>query len=114
MLLTRLRVGRSYLNSHLYTIGQSETNTCTCNNTAIETPLHFITQCPDYAEHRRTLLDQVGHFIPNIKNLPLKRQFDILVHGYEPSNPEIKTINTKIIISTQNFMIKTKRFRSQH
>ena len=114
MLLTRLRVGRSYLNSHSYTIGQSDTNTCSCSNTQIETPLHYITQCPDYAEHRRTLLGQVEQFIPNINKLPLKRQFDILVHGYEPLNPELKNINTKIIISTQNFIIKTKRFQRQY
>ena len=112
MLLTRIRVGRSYLNSHSYTIGLSDTNTCSCNDTSIESPLHYITQCPNYAVQRRTLLDQVEHFIPKIKQLSLKRQFDIFVLGYETSNPELININTKIMISTQHYIMSTKRFSS--
>ena len=110
MLLTRIRVGRSLLNSHSYSIGMSETNTCKCNDTVAETPQHYFTQCPLYTEHRSTLHDQVEQFIPQFRRLPLKRQFDILIHGYDPSNHELKNINIKIMISTQNFIFNTKRF----
>ena len=40
----------------------------------------------------------------------MKRQFEILVYGYEPQNPEMKRINGNILMNTQNFKIKTKRF----
>ena len=110
MLLTRIRVGRSFLNSHSHSIGLSDTNTCKCNDTVAETPQHYFTQCPEYTEHRSTLHDQVEQFIPQFRRLPLKRQFDILVHGYDPSNHELKNINNKIMISSQQFIFKTKRF----
>ena len=40
----------------------------------------------------------------------MKKQFDILVFGYEPFNPELRSINSKIMILTQNYIVKTKRF----
>jgi len=111
MLLTRIRVGRSLLHSHSHTIGLSSTNTCShCNDTVVESPMHYLIMCPEYAVHRRTLHDQVEQFIPNFRKLPFKRQFDILIYGYDPSNMELKKINSKIMISTQHFILKTKRF----
>ena len=110
-LLTRIRVGRSYLRSHSYSIGMSDTNTCSCNDTVIESSLHFITQCPMFAVQRRILYDQVEqNYIQQFRKLSLRRQFDILVHGFEPSNSELTHINTKISILTQNFILRTNRF----
>ena len=43
----------------------------------------------------------------------MKRQFEILVYGYEPQNPEMKRINGKILIYTQNFIMKTNRFKEE-
>jgi len=110
-LLTRIRVGRSYLKSHSYSIGMSDTNTCSCNDTVIESSLHFITQCPMFAVQRRILYDQVEqNYIQQFRKLSLRRQFDILVHGFEPSNSDLTLINTKISILTQNFILRTNRF----
>ena len=110
-LLTRLRVGRSYLNSHSFSIGMSDTNICSCTGNVVESPLHFITQCPNLTEARRILYDQVEQlFIPHFKKLSLRKQFDILVHGYDAQNPELKHINTKLMILTQTFILKSKRF----
>ena len=110
-LLTRIRVGRSYLKSHSYSIGMSDTNTCSCNDTVIESSLHFITQCPMFAVQRRILYDQVEqNYIQQFRKLSLRRQFDILVHGFEPSNSDLTHINTKISILTQNFILRTNRF----
>ena len=109
-LLTRIRVGRSYLNEHKFTIGMSDTPHCTCTGTVRESPLHFITQCTLHTEQRQILLDKISTFIPNIKNLPKKRIYQILVHGYEPDNPELKSFNSKIMIATQNFIYSTQRF----
>ena len=56
------------------------------------------------------MLNKISTFIPNIKNLPKKRQYQILVHGYEPNNPELNSFNSKIMITTQNFIYSTNRF----
>ena len=40
----------------------------------------------------------------------MRKQFDILVHGYDAQNPELKHINTKLMILTQTFILKSKRF----
>ena len=111
-LLTRIRIGRSHLNEHKFTIGMSETPHCTCTGNARESPLHFITQCQNFTEQRQVMIDKVSTFIPNFKNLPKKRQYQILVHGYEPENQELRSINTKIMIATQNFIFTSGRFIS--
>ena len=110
-ILCQIRVGRSYLKSHAFSIGHADTNTCSCDNTTPETPLHFFINCPRFTEARRTLFDQVEQsFIPKFKNLPQKRQLEILTEGFEPENHELKRINIKIIKQTQFYILKTKRF----
>ena len=110
-ILCQIRVGRSYLKSHTFSIGHADTNTCSCDNTTPETPLHFFINCPRFTEARRTLFDQVEQsFIPKFKNLPQKRQLEILTEGFEPENHGLKRINIKIIKQTQFYILKTKRF----
>ena len=97
MLISRKRLGRSYLKSHSYSIGLSDLNTCSCNNTVQESPLHYITR-PNFAEFHQTLYCEMEQqFIPNFKKLSLKRQYEIkFFYGYEPSNLEMININSKI------------------
>ena len=109
-LLTSIRVGRSKLNSDTHKLGLSDSNLCPHCKTP-ETALHFITKCPHFAEQRRTLLDQIEQqFIPKFKTLSFNRQFEILVEGFEPENPEMKRINSQIQKITQTFILQTKRF----
>jgi hypothetical protein len=111
MLLTRIRVGRSYLNAHSFSIGRSETPACLCDQISSETSLHYIIKCPLFTELRRTMFDQIEQqFIPRFRSVPAKRQLEILTEGYEPHNPEMKRINGQILKVTQNFILKTKRF----
>ena len=49
-LMTRIRLGHSFLNAHSYSIGLSPENTCKCNDRDQETPLHFITTCTLFTE----------------------------------------------------------------
>ena len=114
LLLTRIRVNCSYLKAHSYTTGHSNTTACSFCESKIENSLHFIIKCPHFTEQRRTLFDKMEqNFIPNFKKLTMKRQFEILVYGYEPQNPEMKRINGKILIYTQNFIMKTNRFKQE-
>jgi hypothetical protein len=109
-LQTRIRIGRSYLNSHSFSIGRADSPKCICEHPN-ETSLHYITQCWLYTEERRILYEQVEHFIPKFKQVAAKRQYEILMNGYEIDNPELLHINTQIMKITQNFILKTKRFK---
>ena len=110
-LLTHIRIGRSYLNTHSFSIGLSDTNSCSCDDKTPESPLHYMINCPSYAEERRILFDQVEQtYIPNFRKLTQKRKLEILVEGYEPENYEMKKINSKLLKLTQFFILKTKRF----
>ena len=92
----------------------ADTNICTCTSNVVESPVHYITQCPKFTEMRKILFDQVEQkFIPQFRKLSLRMQFDILVYGYQPHDPELTVINTKLSIMTQNFILKTKRFDEQ-
>ena len=53
-LLTQIRVGRSYLNSHGFTVGKSLTPYCNCNNSSFESPSHYFLDCTLHAEEQLT------------------------------------------------------------
>ena len=112
-LLTRIRVGRSLLNDHSFAIGFAQNMFCEKCLFPRENSLHFITQCDFYSDCRLVLLNRVKEFIPNIHLLPKKRQYEILVHGYDKDNDDLNSYNTKIMIATQNFIYDTKRFCSK-
>ena len=101
-LLTRIRVGRSFLNEHSFTLGFSPSMICDKCLATRESPLKFLTKCDAYSESRLNMLNQIKHFIPNIFLLPKKRQFEILIYGYDPENDELLRYNTNIMIATQN------------
>ena len=111
-LLTRIRVGQSFLKEHSFTLGFSDSMSCDKCLAPRESPLHFITQCEGYSDLRLIMLNKVQQFIPNIHLLAKKRQYEILVYGYDPDNDELERYNTKIIIATQSFIYDTKRFCS--
>ena len=101
------------LTAHSFTTGHTTTNICPyCLGRKPETSAHYITVCPYFAEMRKILYDQIEqNFIPNFKKLSNKRQYEILVYGYDPDNPELKRINGKIMLLTQTYIMKTKRFK---
>ena len=113
-LLTRIRVGRSFLKEHSFTLGFSDSMSCDKCLAPRESPLHYITQCEGYSSFRLIMLNKVKQFIPNIHLLAKKRQYEILVHGYDPDNDKLVRYNTKILIATQDFIYDTKRFCDQN
>ena len=108
-LMTRVRVGRSYLKAHSFSIGLETDNTCSCNNSTQETSLHYMF-CTNYSEQRLVLYQRIEQIIPNIQKLPLKRQYEIFMYGYDVYNPEMTKTNRQIMIATQTYILKTKRF----
>ena len=112
MLLTSLRVEHSKLNAHSFKIGLENTNICAnCDKNTQESSLHYLIVCPHFAEQRRTLFDRVEQtFFPKFRKLTQKRQYEILVEGFDPENLELRKINTKIMKFTQDFILSSKRF----
>ena len=102
-LMTRIWVGRSY------SIGLEIDNACSCDNITQETLLHYMF-CTKYTEQRLLLYQRIEQIIPNIRKLSLKRQYEICIYGYEITNPEMTKINRQIMIATQTYILRTKRF----
>ena len=66
-LLTKIRVGRSDLNQHRFTIGQVDCPQCDCLFRE-ESSSHYFLDCFLYQPERQVLFDLFEHFIPNFKN----------------------------------------------
>ena len=71
-LLTRIRLDRSGLNLHKFTIGQVDTPQCECLAKK-ESSLHYLVDCFLYSNERQTLFSHVEHFVPNFKSLNKKK-----------------------------------------
>jgi hypothetical protein len=108
-LLTRIRVGRSYLNGHSFPIGMSESPECSCHS-KIESTHHYFMDCFLYTEERRILFDKYEQWIPNFKRFSKKKQLDVILNGIDRDNDDLFRTNTTLQILTQNFILQTKRF----
>ena len=108
-LLTKIRVGRSDLNQHKFTIGLSESPQCLCHHRE-ESPLHYFIDCFLYFLERQTLFEKIEHYIPNFPNFPKYKKLDIILKGIHIDNPDLLPLNTTLTIAVQNFIIQTNRF----
>ena len=108
-LLTKIRVGRSDLNQHKFTIGLSETPQCLCHSRE-ESPFHYFLDCFLYLPERQTLFEKIEHYIPNFPNLPKYKKLDIILKGIHIDNPDLIPLNTTLTIAVQNFILQTNRF----
>ena len=106
-LLTRLRVGRSYLNSHSFSIGKTPSPECKCHHPN-ETIMHYIMHCFLYTIERQSLFVQIAQVVPNFSNLPQYKQLDLLLNGY--SNPDYHDENIEITKLIQKYILSSKRF----
>ena len=112
-LLTRLRLNRSDLNFHRFEIGLHDTPECSCHAKR-ESSMHYLMDCFLYYGERQTLYNLVEHYIPNFSKISKTKQFEILLMGICPENPDFITTNTKISIAVQQYILKTKRFKETH
>ena len=110
-LLTRIRVGRSELNQHKFTIGLVDTPECSCHFTS-ESPEHYFLSCFLYSLERQTLLSLVEHYIPKFARLNRKQKMEILLKGINPDDDKFTQLNTTLTKAVQNFIVSTKRFAS--
>ena len=108
-LLTRIRVGRSFLNQHKFTIGFSSTPECICHFKT-ESPKHYFMDCFLYTLERQRMFSLIEHYVPNFPRLNISQKLDIILNGVDPENLEYTTTNTTITYSVQEYILATKRF----
>ena len=112
-LFSKIRLNRSDLNQHKFDIGQHDTPECLCHAKS-ESSFHYIMDCFLYSGERQTLFNLVEHYIPNFTKLSKTKQFEILLLGISPENPEFHTTNTILSIAVQKFILKSKRFHETY
>ena len=108
-LLTQIRVGRSYLNEHKFTIGHSESPECLCHFKT-ESPQHYFLDCFLYLPERQTLFTLIEHYVPNFTTWTKKKKLDLILRGINVDNPDLLSLNTTLTKAVQNFIAKTNRF----
>ena len=101
---TQLRLGRSYLSAHGYSIGLNNSDLCICSRP--ETTKHFFT-CFLYQEEQQLLYDKVSQLIANFNTLSLNRQVDIFLNGI---NTELDPRNLPIVFAVETYILQTKQF----
>ena len=109
-LLTRLRVGRSFLNSHGYAIGKTPSPECSCHARQ-ETTRHYLLQCFLYTDERQNLVDRLSHYVPNFNQLPLYKQEHILLFGKPGKEEDVNNQNISITKLVQDYILQTKWFK---
>ena len=110
-LIVSLRVGRSLLNAHAFSIGLADSPECNCG-AKLENSFHLLITCPLYCNERRVLFGLVEQYLPKFNKLSRNTMIDILLFGYKPSHDDFFLINCRITCAVQNFLIKIKRFET--
>ena len=85
ILLTKIRVGRSDLNQHKFTIGLINSPECLCHHRE-ESPLHYFIDCFLYLPERQTLFNLFEHYIPNFNKFTKQKKIDVILPGIDPGN----------------------------
>ena len=111
-LLTRIRVGRSFLNLHSFTIGLGDSPECLCHFKS-ESPEHYFLDCFLYSLERQILFDLIEHNIPKFKRFTKKQKIDLILRGVNIDNEEYLHVNTILTKAVQNYIITTNRFTSK-
>ena len=112
ILVTRIRVGRSYLNAHQYSIGLVDDPQCLCGQ-SLESSMHYFTKCLLFASQRQILYSLFEHYIPTFNNMTLKQKHDTIIYGYNINNNDYLCMNTLLTLGVQKFIIQTKRFEEK-
>ena len=108
-LLTKIRVGRSDLNQHRFTIGLVDSPQCDCHFRE-ESPSHYFLDCFLYIPERRAMFGLFEHYIPKFQNFTKTQKLDIILKGFEIQNDDFIQLNTTLTLAVQNFILNTKRF----
>ena len=109
--LSHLRLGRSFLNSHRFVTGLSDSDRCSkCNKNKIDDNVHFVLNCERYIPHRIILFNKIESLLPGFKVKSKKNQLFILLNGIYLDSEFQDCRNKHIMFAMQEFILNTKRF----
>ena len=106
-LLTQLRVGRSTLNAHTYSLGLTDSPACSCGFRE-NTTLHFLLDCQLFYIHRLTLFNKFEQYIPDFKNMSRKNKMELLLNGKNINNSEYSFTNRILTLAMQKFLLDSR------
>ena len=105
---TQLRLSRSQLNDHLFSIRLSPSSKCLCG--AVENTSHFLLDCFLYNEERLCLFNDLrGVLEKRIDRYSRNELVQILLNGEYPSDPGKYAHNKQLFSYVQKFLVSTKR-----
>ena len=106
---TQLRVGRTYLNHHLFEIGLSPTPKCLCGAPQEDTE-HFLMSCFLFSDQRKTLFGKLDNILAKKTDKYSKKfLFETLLYGIEINNIDYFFLNKQISYCVQTFLFQTRR-----
>ena len=108
-LLTQIRIGRSYLNSHSFAIQMSPSPECSCHFPN-ESSTHFFLDCFMWTKERRTMLGVFEHFIPTFSSFTKQKKLNIIPNGYDRDNETMFNTNLCLQYAAKKIVVNTKRF----
>ena len=110
-LLTRLTLGLSHLNEHIFNHNfQSCINPLFNCSLAIESTTYFLLHCRHFSNTRSTLLDSINQFLGSITNI-IDLSDCALVKILLPGDQNYTQVeNAYIINATIKYLIDSKRF----
>ena len=111
-LLCRLRVGRSFLKSHGFSVNLSLTDKCLCG--AVDDNKHFCFFVFFFQPERSEMLKKIECYVPNFSCLSIAKQCEILLYGINLNNQLPDPRNRIITLTVQKFITKTNRFSSHY
>ena len=108
-LLCRLRVGRSFLKAHSYSINLADDDKCLCHQS--ETVNHYLLHCFLFNKERDILISKVESIYPKYKSLSNKQKESVLLFGINLDNEEPDPRNYSLTFAVQNYILQTNRFK---
>ena len=107
ILHTRLRLGMTSLNSHLFQIHSPSVDSPYCNcDSLIESVKHYFLSCPQYAQEREELEASLRHLINDYHTLNFNDKLTVILHGPGKNS----SLCLAVAASVQKYIRATKRF----
>ena len=105
---TQIRLGLSKLKAHLFTHGIITEPFCpNCPNNSIETPTHYLLECPAFAALREEMFRGLRELLPPTTINNTTKCVHAIVHGISTASLDQ---NKNIFSSVQSFILQTHRF----
>ena len=107
-LITRLRLGLSYLRDHKFRYNFLDClNPISCCGKDIETTVHYLLHCRLFSDERSIFLNNIQNIDENVLSEKASKISETVLFGISSFSD---TKNTSILITITDYILSTKRF----